>query len=73
MLSSWVGLNALLYFGLQSLSGPAWMPGSVIAGVHIMALVCLYRAIKVVFSQMGFNRILDALGAPTPAEEGEAS
>lgn len=72
VLSSWTGLNALLYLLLSSLGAPLWAAVVALVLTHLLALAILARALRAVSTEMGFDRVQQALDlSPEVTSNGE--
>lgn len=67
VLSSWAGLNALLYLFLISLNAPLWVAIAALVLTHLLALTTLARALRAVVAEMGFDQLQTVLGLSSQA------
>ena len=71
---TWLGINALLAYGLFLLATPIWGIILAILVLHILAIVVLIRTIRGLFKEVGFSRSLAVFRSvdAEPAEAGDA-
>lgn len=73
LLSTWVGFNVLLAYGLLAIDTPVWAVVLAVLFFHLLVLAGLLRAIKLLVAEMGFKQTLSAFGSADPlAKEEEA-
>ena len=72
LFSSWLGINALVVFGLLSLDATLPMIVLAVMCLHLLALLSLYKAIGIVSSQIGFQHFLAAIGLSSNFPEDES-
>lgn len=68
---TWLGINALLAYGLFLLATPIWGIILAILALHILAIVVLIRTIRGLFKEVGFSRSL-AVFSSIDSEQEEA-
>lgn len=70
---TWLGINALLAYGLFLLAAPIWGIILAIIVLHMLAIVVLIRTIRGLFKEVGFSRSLAVFSSVEPEQTAAGS
>jgi hypothetical protein len=66
---TWLGISALLAYGLYLIATPIWGIILAVLALHMLAIFVLIRTIRGLFKEVGFSRSLAVFSSAAAADE----